>query len=205
MFWVVFAEEPPEFELSASLDGLPGKDLGRLAMRRHWASFSPGLQPAALRRCQVGLRLGAILPDPGDLSQLQIGAAVCRGLARLGAVAVFDWLAIHWWSRRELLALAPDRPFSFDEHVTMMFETEPGADGHLCHTRGMAKFARPELFMRGLRPAQAQEASDVLQSMAQGMAEGKLPDAKLRAFPDENPAQVLAPSMFANASVEVVR
>ena len=186
-----FAEEAADVSISAQEDGLPAGDpLAPFKVEAYdapawvagWSAGplgaflddTPDVDAAAVRRCRAAMAAWASVPDPLTLAGLQGGMALCRAFARAGAVAVLDVVSMRWWGAEALLALAPDRPFDIREHVTLTFETESAHPevGHLCHSRGMAKFARPDLAIHLAGPAHAAEAGRMLNTIATAMALG---------------------------------
>jgi hypothetical protein len=69
------------------------------------------------------------------------------------------------------MAWPGDRPFDFDREVKVIIET--GGDDTLVHTRGMAKFARPDVLVtkRMTRPA---FAARVVRAMGRRLAGGEV-------------------------------
>lgn len=133
-----------------------------------------GIDALKLRDCRHGIVVQSELEDPSDLSHVQIGAAVCKAFADQGALAALDVIGDRWWSTPALLRLRPDRPFEIEEHITTTAESNersPGS-GHLCHTRGLRKFARPEVFLRGLRPSDFRGAGKLLNDLGDRLASG---------------------------------
>ena len=236
LLWVAWMPQmgiPGAF--SRSLDGLPPGDPVELDTRliddKGWLGewiTGPFASYAAFSSTPIDLKRlkacpGAVVVrdsrgDPSDLAALQTGVAMCRGLARLGALAVLDVYGHRWWHPEALLALAPAREFDVREHVRITFETPARniEEGHWCHTRGMKKLARPEILMRGLEPRHANPAGRFLNEVALRMAHGKwydensqvritppgeaLPTVGFREIPDDSGT----PSpMFVNACLEV--
>lgn len=240
LMWVVWMpERKVDLRIDASRDGIPASasslvsdfDL-RFVDDRKWLgvwitgpigtqlSFcQPPLDPEAMLRSPGAMVLRDSREDPADLAALQAGVGTCRALARVGALAILDVYAITWWHPSRIGALPAERPFDVREHVAVVFETDvvPGAKGHLCHTRGMKKFARPDIVMQGLSPAHANEAGAFLNEVANRMAQGKrydqhsvlvqqvpgggLPPVTFREIPDDSGTES---PVFVNACLEVV-
>jgi hypothetical protein len=114
----------------------------------------------------------ADVPDPPDLGHLQAAWAATRWLVERGCFAVLDAHAGRWRDGPALSALAPDRPFDLGDEITIVFETDetPGF-GHAMHTRGMAKFARPDL-MAAADPGNADRLAQVIHQLASALADG---------------------------------
>jgi hypothetical protein len=122
------------------------------------------------------------VPDPPDLTHLQLAWAAAQALAEAGAFAILDCYAINWYTGAQVAALAPDRPFRVQDEVSLVAETEasPGF-GHPVHTRGMIKFGRPDL-ITGVPAEQIQETGAILNHLARMQADGHLlvPGQQLR-------------------------
>ncbi len=86
--------------------------------------------------------------DPKDLVHLQTAWAAAKWLVERGASVVLDAHASHWWTKREIEELAPDRDVSMNDEVIIVAETDasPGF-GYPIHTRGMRKFGRRDVVM----------------------------------------------------------
>ena len=189
---VIYLDSPvvtPQFDVMrhgfprASMDDLRLRGIDNADWLRGWTKDAwgtklgsvPGIDLDQLKRCRYGVVVEAECDDPSDLTQLQIGAAVCKAFAEMDAVAVLDVIGDRWWSPQALRTLLPDRPFAIEEHITVTGESnerKPGS-GHLCHTRGMRKFARPELFLRGIDLAEFNAAAQLLNELGDRMATGK--------------------------------
>ncbi|MDB5097382.1 MAG: hypothetical protein JWM80_1803 [Cyanobacteria bacterium RYN_339] len=187
-FIAFFADACPDFEVHAAEDGLPEGDplLGFELEAYSNASWiagwgagplgvflddAEGVDATAVRQARAAMGACAGKTDGRTLAGLQGGMALCRGFARAGALAVLDVVALRWWSAEALLALAPDRPFDIGEHISLTYETAPEHPevGNFCHTRGLAKFARPDLGIYGATPG---DAGALLSAVASAMARG---------------------------------
>lgn len=226
-----FTAEAADVSVSAEEDGLPpGDPLAPFKVEVYdapawvagWSQGplgafldeTPDVDAAAVRACRVAMAAWANMPDPLTLAALQGGMALCKAFVRAGAVAVLDVVALRWWSAEALLALPPDRPFDIREHITLTFETEARHPevGHLCHSRGMAKFARPDLALHLAGPQHAAVAGQLLNTLATALALGLAPTdgdttraagvvVRLEARPDDSGQ----PSpLFYNGSFELV-
>ncbi|HZN74586.1 MAG TPA: hypothetical protein VFC00_23205 [Micromonosporaceae bacterium] len=112
--------------------------------------------------------------DPVDLSHLQLAWAVASTLATSGSFAALDAYACHWLRGLDVAALSPDRPFVIQREVSLIAETEPTPGfGHAVHTRGMLKFARPDL-ITGVPADRIEETGQILNHLARMLAEGQV-------------------------------
>lgn len=202
-----FAGETPDFEVHADEDGLPdGDPLADFELERYddraWiAGWWAGGMGAFLTvpevveaRTAMGAWAGTL--DGKTLRGLQGGMALCRAWARAGAIAVLDVVALRWWRAEELLALAPDRPFEIQEHISLTLEDD---EHGFCHSRGMAKFARPDLGGQGGAMAPYLNALGAAMALGLDPRDGEtvaLGDAvwRLTAHPDD--ASSAAPLFF---------
>jgi hypothetical protein len=193
--YIAFYLSPGEdVQVSAKEDGLPAGDpLAGFEVQAfenaNWiagwsagplAAFldaEPQVDAQAVKHSTWAMGAWSAKLDGRTLTGLQGGMALCRAFARSGAVAVLDVVALRWWSPEALLALPPARPFDITEHISITFETTPVHPevGHLCHTRGMAKFARPDLAIHVPGPNDAADAGQLLNSIASALALGLAP------------------------------
>lgn len=120
--------------------------------------------------------------DPADLTHLQLAWAVATMLADAGSCATLDAYACHWLSGPALASLSPHRPFTIQQEVSVIAETDssPGF-GHPVHTRGMMKFGRPDL-ITGVPVNQIEDTARILNHLARMLAEGHIlvPGQRLR-------------------------
>src|SRR5439155_8950604 len=103
-------------------------------------------------RCQRYAEIAAHVADSPSLAVLHAAMTLLGALAAEGDLTLaLDAATARWWSPPELAALGPaSRPFALDEHVQIVVESverRPGA-GHLVRSRGLVKFARPDVAAR---------------------------------------------------------
>jgi hypothetical protein len=153
-------EESPEW-----MDAFRTGPLRNLAARE-----LPDLRPIDEATCCYSIQVR--VPDPADLTHLQLAWAVASAVSKAGAVAVFDAFAHDWSLPEPIAALDPFRPFSVYREISVIAETEssPGF-GHPVHTRGMIKFGRPDLIM-GVPEEKIGDAASILNQLATMLAEG---------------------------------
>ena len=236
--WVAWFAQDVSLDFIASDDGFPtaqpdtsGFVITKIpapalreveAVYNFFVQFNPALQPKLLPGCKVGVAVEALFADPADLSYLQTNLAICRGLARLGAVALFDTKAWRFWDGDEMFNFASERNFAIAEHISVFNMNHPKI-GPYCHTRGLCKFARPEVFVTGLTEAD-QHIPEFLNELALRLALGKnyenqvvvqlehptgvLPPVTFEAFLDDTqdpePKHGMGTNRFGNASIRVV-
>jgi hypothetical protein len=130
----------------------------------------PDLRPIDEATCCYSIQVR--VPDPADLTHLQLAWAVAARVSRAGAVAVFDAFAHDWSLPEQVAALDPHRPFDILREISVIAESEPTPGfGHPVHTRGMIKFGRPDLIM-GVPEDRIGDAASVLNQLATMLAEG---------------------------------
>jgi hypothetical protein len=192
LFFVCFGRAPlAEVELDVQRFALPDRELAkRVDLREHWrakgrewfeawwhGSFGAiaqqdlGADLALLTTSDVCYSLGLELPDRADLMPAQTLWALSRWFCARGASVVLDVHAFRFRTRAELEGMAFDEA-DVTRDVKMVLESEPTRDGlHLLHTRGLCKFARPEL-MCLIRPDDAALLGRLMNQVARTLMEG---------------------------------
>ncbi len=202
IFFVCFAKEPlAELELDRRRFGVPDVELLRaMDIREHhraetrewfegWWSKSFGViaerdlgeastELTASDRC-VTLRLEP--PDRADLAPIQTAWGVARWLCARGASVVLDVHAFRFRTRKAVEELDYSGS-DVERDVKIVLENQPTRAGlHLLHTRGLCKFARPELVCF-IRPDDAGVMGRSLNQIARTLMEGALAEQiRLRA------------------------
>lgn len=192
LFFVCFATAPlRDLPLSLSLFGLPSAQLlERVDVREHprasgrewfenwWAeSFGViaqqdlGAQLPLLTTSQSCVSLALELPDQADLAPQQTIWGLTRWLCARGAGVVVDVHALRFRTRTEVEALGFDGA-DVQRDVKLVFETSPTQGPlHLMHTRGLCKFARPEL-MAFIEPGDMEAAGGLMNQASRALMEG---------------------------------
>jgi hypothetical protein len=139
------------------------------------AADALGERVAAARAATVVHVIEGEASDPTDLGHLQAAWALARCLCDLGALAVLDACALRWIAPEEVLSWPPDCNFELDRELSFVFETDetPGL-GHIAHTRGMAKFGRPDVVLVGLEDDEGDWAAELLHQIAGALAAGAI-------------------------------
>ena len=170
------AWEPLEVEVRArATDGgwLEAALGGRAA---HGLSLRDPQERHEAESCRRYALLAATLPDSPSLGTLEAATSLLRALALEGDLLLaLDGATARWWSPGELAALEGDRPFDLDEHIRIVVEAverRPGV-GHLVRSRGLVKFARPDIAARAPR-REAERVSEIVRDVARLLAEGEL-------------------------------
>jgi hypothetical protein len=130
--------------------------------------------------------LSGELPDPPTLDYLQDAVGLITWLFDVGACAVYDPQTLRWWTseewREELFD--PDAPVP-RHHVTILISDD--ADGAWVHTRGMRKFARPDVSVRRIPTGYEEAVLDLCDRFIEFMAFGGLPadgeQVRMRSLP----------------------
>jgi hypothetical protein len=201
IFFVCFGKGPlADLPLSRSRYGLPETDvLDKVELREHqrgssagwfegWWSGSFGAVAARdldadlplLTTSDVCITLGLELADQPDLAPQQCMWGLTRWLCDRGALVVLDVHAFHFRGQQELTQLDCGSP-DVARDVKLVLESDPTRDGlHLMHTRGLCKFARPELLCF-IEPSEASLVGRVLNQLARSLMEGATaPQLRLR-------------------------
>jgi hypothetical protein len=192
LFFVCFGRAPlAEVEISRARFGLPSAELSkRVELREHRRAASPAwfegwwsgpfgviaeqdleAELPLLTTSDICYTLGLELPDQADLAPAQTVWALSRWLCARGASVVLDVHAFRFRTRASVDAL------NFAESdvlrdVKLVLETDPTREGlHLLHTRGLCKFARPELLCF-IRPDDARVVSRAMNQIARTLMEG---------------------------------
>jgi hypothetical protein len=202
IFFACFARGPlAELELERARFGVPDVELLRAldirdyqrAEAREWfegwwsksfgviAERDLGEAFAQLTGSDSCVTLRLEQPDRADLAPIQTLWGVARWLCARGANVVLDVYALRFRTRAavEELDLAGG---DVERDVKIVLENQPTRGGlHLLHTRGLCKFARPELVCF-IRPGDANVMGRLFNQIARTLMEGALADQiRLRA------------------------
>jgi hypothetical protein len=117
----------------------------------------------------------AELRDPKDLGYLQASWAIAKWLAEGGADVFIDVFAGRFYTAKQVLALDSTRELEIQAETMLVFETDVRApyDGHLMHTRGMIKFARPDVLLVVDGEHNDDDAA-IVNGIARGLADGRV-------------------------------
>jgi hypothetical protein len=137
--------------------------------------------PDEVRGAQTLTIVRGKFPDSADLNYLRNTVGVVSAIADTpGTLAIFDALATTWWRLSEWREAFVDRSeFRIADHVFIaVTQDERHAPGIWTHTRGMIKFARPELQIKHIggdyatsNPA-IRASGNVLNGIASYLAQG---------------------------------
>lgn len=158
-------------EHSAWIERFTGGYLGALL------SEQPELQAAVREAPTVALLQGEV-EDPETLDYLRDTIGVVTALLDAGGVAVLDAVALRWWSptewRETIFDPAAPEPI---EHVSLLAAEEE--DGFWLHSRGLRKFGRPDLSVRGLKEEGLDLFAGLFESLIVTLAGGAIiPDGQ---------------------------
>jgi hypothetical protein len=132
------------------------------------AAHQIGLDHQALEEATYCHSIEIAREDPSDLGYLQGAWGIAQCLVDRGVTTILDLDAARWHRGHDVRGWAADRPFGVDREVWIV------ADGPLVHTRGMAKFGRPDLLVPEVEPADREGAAMVLRSLATALALGRV-------------------------------
>lgn len=105
--------------------------------------------------------------DADDLGHLQAAWAIAQWTVARGATVVLDAQANRFWSAADVADWAPRRPFILSSDVNLVVEAEGTSDQPATvHTRGLAKFGRPDLVALAVPPARWDAVAGVLRALA---------------------------------------
>jgi len=129
----------------------------------------------AADRCHL---VRATILDPPHLTYLRAAWAIARWLVARGARGVLDAYPIRFHSAARVREQDVAAAIDVKREVSVIFETEPEATrlGHVVHTRGMKKLARPDLIAL-VEPRIAASTGAMLYRLAASFAEGWMPVA----------------------------
>jgi hypothetical protein len=124
--------------------------------------------------------LRGTIRDPENLDYFRDIVGVITAFLDGGATAVFDPYRLDWWTPEEwhqnVFELEAPAPLV---HVAILLSEDSEPDRYWMHTRGMIKFGRPDLSMRGLTEDLLPGAEEVFQRFIAGQASGaRIPEGK---------------------------
>lgn len=179
--------------ISRARYGVPvGFDLGALEVRQHlrreapeWFDgfFTPELLSVSKLdiggldgKCvdfTVAYSVQLAVAEPPNLAYLQGCWGFMMWLCEGGVSVILDEHAIRWYASEQVLELDIHRPFDVEREISVVVETDdtPGF-GHVIHTRGLAKFGRPDLLLKGAAPGDAHAGGVLLNGLARRAALG---------------------------------
>ncbi|MBA4067338.1 MAG: hypothetical protein C0501_27240 [Isosphaera sp.] len=168
--------ENARYERAAQPDVFAGYQAGKLWEVMARDTPVTAAEAGAAPQC-VALR--AEVADPPTLDYFRDVVGVVAWLLDAGGVAVYDpqmlwlWAADEW--RDEVFA--PGEPLP-DRHTTIMVSEEPGGTSWY-HTRGMRKYGRPDLSVRGVGAARADGVTLMIERFVELQAlGGVVPDGE---------------------------
>lgn len=196
LLWFVFGDFPRQLPIDGAAwrtRGLPaGAEIGRYARREleRWPGYpltgalgdllredDPALAARAVAAPE-GLVIRAELADAPDLDALRDGIGLVSALMAAGGVAAVDPQLLTAFDADAWRARFFAKPaFDVRDHVLMLCDAEDADDtrapGRLhVHTRGLRKFARPDLSLRRVPAAARDAAGELLQRLAEWQALG---------------------------------
>lgn len=110
-------------------------------------------------------------PDADNMSALQTAWAIAKCACEAGGGWVIDVAAARIHRGIDVAALSPTREFSLDAEVTVM--VHDGTPAFIV-LRGLSKFARPDMVVGPLDPANVAHVAYALRTLAHELAGGAL-------------------------------
>ena len=225
LFFVCFGRAPlADVELARARFGLPSAQLVRgVELREHQRATSPpwfegwwagpfGVMAAQdlqtelplLTTSDICFTLKLELEDQADLAPAQSVWGLARWLCSRGISVVLDVYAFRFRTRAHVDALSFNHS-DVQRDVKLVLETDATREGlHLMHTRGLCKFARPEL-MCFILPEDARVMGQAMTQIARTLMEGATAAQirlKLEAGVELTTAPANEPSLIASLGLE---
>ncbi|MBX3687885.1 hypothetical protein [Dokdonella sp.] len=140
-----------------------------------FADEQPELLEQARRAGQCWLLRGS-LTDPADLDALRDMVGSITALCNGGGVAVVDPQMLSLFSARDWQSRYFTRDtFHARDHVLILCDGDDGHEGRVrVHTRGLRKFARPDIDLRNVPAEQAGQAGELTLGFVEFQCEGGL-------------------------------
>ena len=128
----------------------------------------------AVERSPKCLVLQGAIKDPATLNYLRDSIGVMTYFLDQGACAILDPQAFRWYSpeswKADLFDPVPPMPL---RHVSVLYSEDEADAGLLwIHTRGMRKFGRPDISIRGVAPRFRESCIDLCKRFAEIQALG---------------------------------
>lgn len=116
---------------------------------------------------------GSII-DPPTLDYLRDAIGVLTFLVDSGGIAIYDPQQFCWWSPEEWrkLIFSPEAPRPRNHVAFLESEEDSNEDCIWLHTRGMRKFARPDISIRGVAQRYRSAAVDLCERFVELQAFG---------------------------------
>lgn len=128
-------------------------------------SANKSLADIIQQQSQCVLIRGSII-DPADLNYFRDVIGLVEWLHDSGCVATFDTTNFRWWSASEWHTGAFEvAAGDLRHHVEI--DVSPDIDGKWFHTRGMAKFGRPDLSVHNVRLDEESTVIDMLSRLVE--------------------------------------
>lgn len=140
-----------------------------------------GDQSDAIQGASQLTRISGELADRDSLDYLRNAIGMVSAVLESGGLGVLDVFALTWWTPEQWFESFVDYcQFEIQEQVGLVIsEDDRFAPGCWMHTRGMVKFARPDLHIKHVSdtdPRVVQAAANVLNSIAEYLAKGAVID-----------------------------
>lgn len=180
LLWFVFGDFEPDFQIDAEryrTRGTPaGISIVRYANRElaKWNGYPlAGVLGSVLynddallferaKRARECVMLRGAIADASDFDALRDLVGTITALTDLGGVAVVDPQILSMTSAEDWRQRHAEDAFNARDHVLILCDEDARHTGRLhVHTRGLRKFARPDIGIRNVPPELAQIAGDL--------------------------------------------
>jgi hypothetical protein len=117
--------------------------------------------------------------DRGDLDYLRDTVGLIMAMLDGGGLAVFDPFILDWWTPEAWQNEVFDAGGPVPRHHALILVSEEEAGRKWIHTRGMRKFGRPDISVRGVQPGEMEALIDLcdrfieMQAFGAVIAEGQ--------------------------------
>lgn len=183
IFFAAFCEQETINDLDEEIPFPGGAEIAAMQAAHFrsgssWEKLSeerPELAKAAEGK-SLAVALHGTIATHDSLDYLKHAIDIMASLVELGAVAVYDAITGSWYDAESWLIMVEQGAIfnPFDHVITERF---PQPDGRFwMRTRGLRKFARPDLSVRGLAVEEVEHASKMLDRFINHLALGGVPE-----------------------------
>lgn len=128
----------------------------------------------AIRSSPECIIIAGTIPDPANLNYLRDTVGFITALSANGAVGVYDPQRFAWWSPAtwtERIFL-PNAVVPRNHCIILVSEDSESSEARWIHTRGLRKFGRPDISVRGVRKEYMETATEICNRLIDHQAFG---------------------------------